>query len=72
MEPYTRTDWERENIHRYLRKRAEELMEQHPEEIEEPYEGAGFCVCQTCQVDVPLLLDAAEMLAERRTKTTTA
>ena len=42
----------------------------NPDEIEEPYEGAGYCVCQTCQVTVPLLETAADEIDRLRATTT--
>lgn len=60
MLPYTRTPAERARLDRYLRIRAQELLDAHPPKPQETY-----CGCATCTVDVPLLLDAAEMLSTK-------
>lgn len=61
---YGRTDSDRQRIVESLRGRAAQLLLEHPDEMEEPYPGAGYCVCKTCQVDVPLMEDAADLIEE--------
>jgi hypothetical protein len=49
--------------HLVLRLRAEIERRDDEHEMAEPYPGAGYCGCHSCQVLVPLLLDCvAEVL----------
>lgn len=57
----------RDELRERIVARIAELDESH--EFVEPYEGAGYCVCDDCQKERPLLRDMLALLAAQETPT---
>ena len=51
-----------------LREFCKYLVELHDDELDEPYDGAGFCTCITCQEICPRIFAAARRIEQLEAK----